>query len=285
VESTLFRARRRLEREYEEIEAGRRCEAIEQAIARISEGIESQTDMRRLTRHARGCSNCRRRARQMGVEPLRSRRAAARAAAVLPIPGFLRRRFAASQATPPPAPEAGTLANLVTPTAHVGAAVAERAAALVAAAALAGAGGAMLSGAPAHHRGVTPADHGGAAPHVRQHHAPAARQQSRGRSGTPEAGRQGDWRSRSRSDAAPRTGKPRSKDPAASGGAGSGLSGPGSIEPPAAPAVPSAPRVRIAPPAKPALPDASVDAPAAAASIVSPPATLDVLQGVGSAGA
>jgi DNA-binding CsgD family transcriptional regulator len=58
VESTLFRARRRLEREYREIEAGRRCEAIAQAIARLAEGIGSPTDRRGLSRHARRCSSC-----------------------------------------------------------------------------------------------------------------------------------------------------------------------------------------------------------------------------------
>ncbi len=185
VESTLFRARRRLEREYEEIEAGRRCDAMEQAIARISEGVQSKTDERRLSRHARGCSNCRRRARQLGVEPLRSRRVAARAAAFLPLPGFLRRRFSATQTAPPPGPDAGALTALVAPGAHVGAAVAERAAALVAAVAIAGAGTVVLGGPATQHRAGTAPDHHRSATAGARHNdcagAPAAGPRARGR--------------------------------------------------------------------------------------------------------
>ena len=51
VESTLFRARRKLEHEYEEIETGRRCSAILGTIARLAEGVESERDRRRLDRH------------------------------------------------------------------------------------------------------------------------------------------------------------------------------------------------------------------------------------------
>jgi Sigma-70, region 4 len=143
VESALFRARRRLEREYREIEAGRRCQAVEQAIARIAESMQSDTGLRRLSRHARRCAMCRRRARQMGVEPLRVRRAAARAAAPLPLPEFLRRGLPGWPASAFLGSDAGVVASLITPNTHLGTAVAERAAAVVTAVAIAGAGGAV----------------------------------------------------------------------------------------------------------------------------------------------
>jgi hypothetical protein len=116
VESALFRARRRLEREYREIEEGRRCQAVEHAIARIAEGMQSDTDPRRLSRRARRCAMCRRRARQMGVERLRVRRAAARAAALLPLPEFLRRGLPGWPASAFSGSDAGVVASFITPT-------------------------------------------------------------------------------------------------------------------------------------------------------------------------
>ena len=70
VESTLFRARRKLEHEYAELDTGRRCRLMGAVIGRLAEGIESGRDRRRLDRHARRCSTCRRRARELGVEPM-----------------------------------------------------------------------------------------------------------------------------------------------------------------------------------------------------------------------
>ena len=94
VESTLFRARRKLEHEYSQLDTGRRCQLMGAVIGRLAEGLDSDRDRRRLDRHARRCSSCRRRSRQLGVEPMLPRHSiAARAAAVLPLPLFLRRRF------------------------------------------------------------------------------------------------------------------------------------------------------------------------------------------------
>src|SRR3954470_1460487 len=215
VESTLFRARRRLEREYEEIEAGRRCEAIELVIVRISQGVQSQTDVRRLSRHARGCSNCRRHARQMGVEPLRSRQAIARAAAILPLPGVLRRRFSASEAASPPAADAGVLANLVAPTAHVGAAMAERAAAFVAAVAIAGAGGAVIGVPGKSLTGPSPAGHHrGTAAGVHKTRVPAVQGRTPQRGAGSAPARRREWGTHARSGNTARTGKPRVQTPA-----------------------------------------------------------------------
>jgi hypothetical protein len=284
VESTLFRARRRLEREFEEIEAGRRCEAIELVIARISEGVDSPTDMRRLSRHARGCSTCRCRARQMGVEPLRSRRAAARAAAVLPLPGFLRRRFSASHAAPPPGPDAGALTTLVGPGAHVGAAVAERAAALVAAIAMAGAGGIVVGSGTPHTALPTAGHHRGAAAGVHRSRVPAADRQGRQRARQAAPARRREWRqARSHSATAPRTGKPHGKAPATGAGAAAGLPPAGKIDAPAAPNVPAAPRVRLTAPAKPDVPVPSVSGPSAPVTLPGgAPATPDT--GLGTVG-
>nr|MBA2506896.1 sigma-70 family RNA polymerase sigma factor [Thermoleophilaceae bacterium] len=67
VESALFRARRRLEQEYDDIDSGARCDAMGGAIARLAEGIDSPRDRRRLGRHMRRCAPCRRQAAEMNV--------------------------------------------------------------------------------------------------------------------------------------------------------------------------------------------------------------------------
>jgi RNA polymerase sigma factor (sigma-70 family) len=140
VESQLFRARRRLEHEYAELSEGRRCEAARFAIVRMAEGVGSDEDGRRLSRHARRCAACRRAARELGVEPLGPVRSlAGRAAALVPLPWIARRGAAAGSGD-------GPVHGLLASTGHAGAAIAERAAALVAAVAIAGAGGAALSG-------------------------------------------------------------------------------------------------------------------------------------------
>jgi RNA polymerase sigma factor (sigma-70 family) len=137
VESTLFRARRRLESEYEDISEGRRCVAMRGVIARISEGVGGKREVGRLARHARRCHVCRRRARELGVDPLpRLSGLSSKAAAFLPLPLVLRRGGGGH----------GVLSGLLPAGGQVGAAVAERAAALVAAAAIAGAGGIAIGG-------------------------------------------------------------------------------------------------------------------------------------------
>ena len=92
VESALFRARRRLESEYEELSEGRRCEAMALTIMRIARGVQSSSEEQRLARHARRCHSCRRRARELGIEPLSALGALRqKAAALLPLPWLLRR--------------------------------------------------------------------------------------------------------------------------------------------------------------------------------------------------
>jgi RNA polymerase sigma factor (sigma-70 family) len=134
VESALFRARRRLESEYSELSEGRRCEAMVLTIARIAQGVHSGAEEQRLARHARRCHSCRRRARELGIEPLSALGALRKkAAALLPLPWLVRRSGG----------DGGGITGFFGAGANA-APLAERAAALVAVAALAGAGGAAL---------------------------------------------------------------------------------------------------------------------------------------------
>jgi RNA polymerase sigma factor (sigma-70 family) len=141
VESTLFRARRRLESEYEDIAEGRRCAAMRAVIVRIAEGAGGKREVGRLARHARRCHVCRRRARELGVDPMpRLSGLAGKAAAFLPLPFVLRRGGGGGGGGH------GMLNGFLPAGGQVGAVVAERAAALVAAAAIAGAGGIAIGG-------------------------------------------------------------------------------------------------------------------------------------------
>lgn len=88
VESALFRARRRLEQEYAEIDTGVRCDATGRAIARLAEGVESRRDRRLVARHVRRCSACRCQAAALDVRP----GAALRIAGLLPLPLAWKRR-------------------------------------------------------------------------------------------------------------------------------------------------------------------------------------------------
>lgn len=147
VESTLFRARRKLEHEYAQLDTGRRCQLIGAVIARLAEGMESDRDRRRLDRHARRCSSCRRRARELGVEPMLPRISiAAKAAALFPLPAFARRRAGGETAGGAAQHAAAPIGAVGAPTLEVGAAVAGKAVAIVAAVALVGAGGATMGG-------------------------------------------------------------------------------------------------------------------------------------------
>jgi len=94
VESTLFRARRRLGEEYEELVSGKRCMRVRTIVdgGGRSAGVR---DQRRMDRHISHCQPCRRYALAAGID-LDSRRtlrpAAAKIAALLPLPAFVRRR-------------------------------------------------------------------------------------------------------------------------------------------------------------------------------------------------
>jgi RNA polymerase sigma factor (sigma-70 family) len=114
VESTLFRARRRLTEEFEELVTGARCVRIQDLIATASENQLGTREARRLSRHISHCQPCRREAMAAGLDtailthvPLR-RRAAAKIAGLLPFPIFTRSRGGGGAADAPGSP----LANL-----------------------------------------------------------------------------------------------------------------------------------------------------------------------------
>jgi RNA polymerase sigma factor (sigma-70 family) len=115
VESTLFRARRRLSEEYEELVSGERCRRVQQIVdspgGRAAAGLREQ---RRLSRHLSHCQPCRRYARLSAADvdtPARpAAAAAARIAAVTPLPLFLRRRGGEEEAGQPVAqPHTGSV--------------------------------------------------------------------------------------------------------------------------------------------------------------------------------
>jgi RNA polymerase sigma factor (sigma-70 family) len=136
VESALFRARRRLESEYQEIADGRRCKAMRTTLARMVEGTHRAAEEHRLARHIRRCHSCRHRTRVLGLQPQSTLGALRdKAASLLPLPWLSRRSGG----------DGGGITGLFSTGANA-APLAERAAALVAAAALVGAGGAAISG-------------------------------------------------------------------------------------------------------------------------------------------
>jgi RNA polymerase sigma factor (sigma-70 family) len=157
VESTLFRARRRLGEEYEELATGRRCARVQSMIE--SAGSQTLTtlggrDRRQLTRHLAHCQPCRRRAMVEGVDEslLKPRRRLAGIAALLPLPLIRWRRGGSGNGT---IVQSGShsvaltqsvqgVAQLLDPSGPAVSMV--RAAATAAAVALAGAGGGLIVG-------------------------------------------------------------------------------------------------------------------------------------------
>jgi RNA polymerase sigma factor (sigma-70 family) len=94
VESTLFRARKRLGEEYDELASGARCLRIQGIIAGADGARLGLRDQRRLARHISHCQPCRRLAAQAGLDvpvPVRTR-VAEKIAGLLPLPAFLRAR-------------------------------------------------------------------------------------------------------------------------------------------------------------------------------------------------
>jgi RNA polymerase sigma factor (sigma-70 family) len=177
VESTLFRARRRLTEEYGELVSGARCLRIQGIIASASRGRLGARDTTRLSRHIAHCQPCRREAVAAGLDaavlrkPLRTR-VAAKVAAWLPFP-LLSRRFGRG-ADDAATVSSGWIAHLPTVSDQLGAGWAKVAAAAVVLLAGVGAGvgtkAATDSGHPAprtsaartHDQGA-PAGGGGAA--------------------------------------------------------------------------------------------------------------------------
>jgi RNA polymerase sigma factor (sigma-70 family) len=152
VESTLFRARRRLSEEYEELVSGERCRRIQAIITGATGGRVGTRDERKMARHVSYCQPCRRAAFAAGFDAdslTPKRTAREKIAALLPLPAFLKRRIAGHSgddhgSTASIGGQAATLAQLSTaaasyadPAMHWGKAVAKAAAV---AAAVVGAG-------------------------------------------------------------------------------------------------------------------------------------------------
>ena len=121
VESTLFRARRRLSEEYEELVSGERCRRIQAIIAGATGGRAGARDERKMARHVSYCQPCRRAALAAGFDAdalAPKRTAREKIAALLPLPAFLKRRIAGRGAEDSAATSAGghaaTLAQLST---------------------------------------------------------------------------------------------------------------------------------------------------------------------------
>ncbi len=101
VESTLFRARRRLGEEYQEISSGERCMRVRGIVDSSAPGSLGVRERRRMCRHVSHCQPCRRYALRAGVDigqPNAPSSRIARVAALLPLPAFLRRRSDVEQA-------------------------------------------------------------------------------------------------------------------------------------------------------------------------------------------
>jgi RNA polymerase sigma factor (sigma-70 family) len=96
VESTLFRARRRLTEEYEELSSGERCRSVEALIADGGGRRMGVRDERKMARHVSHCQPCRRAAYAAGfdVAALAAEKSLrTKIAALLPLPAFLKRRW------------------------------------------------------------------------------------------------------------------------------------------------------------------------------------------------
>ncbi|MBE2318074.1 sigma-70 family RNA polymerase sigma factor [Solirubrobacter sp. CPCC 204708] len=115
VESTLFRARRRLTEEYDDIVSGARCQRIQGIIVSAAQSRLGTRDTRRLARHLSHCQPCRREALAAGVDrelfarPSVRERVANRVAGLLPFPIFAKFRKGAEAAAPPPSGRTASL--------------------------------------------------------------------------------------------------------------------------------------------------------------------------------
>src|SRR5437763_3631742 len=91
VESTLFRARRRLSEEYEDLVSGRRCQHV-QGLIDVSDGRSVRSmgirEKRLLARHLAHCQPCRRHAHAAGFDEglLKGPGLIGKVAALLPLP-------------------------------------------------------------------------------------------------------------------------------------------------------------------------------------------------------
>ncbi|MEA2177769.1 MAG: hypothetical protein QOG77_1066, partial [Solirubrobacteraceae bacterium] len=95
VESTLFRARKRLEAEYADLVSGERCRQIQASFAAIQGNRPRLRDRRQVSRHLAWCQPCRHQARLAGLDIEVSQRIPLRTkvGGLIPIPMFVRGWF------------------------------------------------------------------------------------------------------------------------------------------------------------------------------------------------
>jgi RNA polymerase sigma factor (sigma-70 family) len=154
VESGLFRARRKLSEEYDELASGRRCEQIQTAIdagaLQVVKGMGIR-DRRRYARHLAHCQPCRHVALMTGVDDtlLTPRRLVDKVAVLLPFP-FVRRFFGHGGGAAH-AGATGAAAQVASVAISTGASIGAGQAATIAALAVAGAGGGLLATHALHH--------------------------------------------------------------------------------------------------------------------------------------
>jgi RNA polymerase sigma factor (sigma-70 family) len=167
VESALFRARRKLTEEYNELASGRRCQQVQSAIEdgrAMTLGSFGLRERRQFARHLAHCQPCRMQANVAGVDEslVKPRRLGAKIAALLPFP-LWRWPWGGGRAAQDAVVRAGSHPTAIN-SLHGAAALGEPAGALalggvaVAAVVLAltGAGAGLAPAGPGHHRGVQP---------------------------------------------------------------------------------------------------------------------------------
>jgi RNA polymerase sigma factor (sigma-70 family) len=92
IEAALFRARRKMAKEYAELNSGRRCRIAQTQL--LTARQLSHGERRRLTRHLGRCSSCERVARLEGAEHLIPAPRLARIAGTFPVPAVVARLVA-----------------------------------------------------------------------------------------------------------------------------------------------------------------------------------------------
>ncbi len=169
VESSLFRARRRLSAEYNELVSGRRCEQIQTAIETHEPGVLLKLGVRQrrqIARHLAHCQPCRRQARMAGLDEsfFKAPTLVGKIAALLPFPLLRWRRSASTEEDSVAASGSHsylalqslpTVARFVDPAGP--AAGFGRSAATIAAVAAAGIGGGVLTSITPHAQPAKPA--------------------------------------------------------------------------------------------------------------------------------
>ena len=106
IEAALFRARRKMAKEYSELDSGRRCRAVQAQLATATQ--LSHRERRRVMRHLGRCASCERVARLEGAEHLIPAPRLARIAGTIPVPGAVARVWASGADAV--APSAGKIA-------------------------------------------------------------------------------------------------------------------------------------------------------------------------------